>query len=152
MKPASWRSGLSELARISAAFPWIILLVTLSASLDLMLDLFARQGVMENAPHLINWLYAAAPTHRGAIVVGLALLVESVFVGEVRWSLRYAPFAVLAAALVFAGVTWADLNGVAQAPPPHPPTRLVSDILVGFMAFAAVGYRIFTSNRKRRLD
>ena len=152
MKPASWRSGLSELARISAAFPWIILLVTLSASLDLMLDLFARQEVLSYAPDVINWLYVAAPTYRGAIVVGVALLIEVVFVREVRWSLRYAPLGVLAAALVLAGVNWADLKGVAQAPPPHPPTRLVSDILVGFIAFAAVGYRIFDSNRKRRLS
>ncbi len=152
MNPANWRSGLSELARISAAFPWILLLVALSRSLDLMLDLIARSGAMPNAPASINWLYVAAPTGRGAIVAGVALLIESIFVREVRWSLRYAPFAVLAAALVFAGVTWADMNGVAQAAPPHQPTRLVSDILVGFMAFAAVGYRIFTSNRKRRLD
>ena len=150
MKLASWRSSLSELARISSAVPWILLLVALSGSLDLLLDAIAR-GNLDDAPHFINWLWIGCPTVRGGLLVGLALLIETFFIRTVRWSIRYAPFAVFGAFLSFTSTTWIDLHSVAMNPPPHPPGRPIADIFVSAAAFAIVGYRIVSYRRKKHL-
>ena len=77
-------------------------------------------------------------------------MIESIFIPEVRWPLRYAPFAVLGSSVCIVSATWLDLSSrmVATA---DLPGRLVADIVVSATAFGVVGYRIFSYHRKKQL-